>query len=125
MVSMKGDRADTKICTAEIDCKESTLWMSAVAEQKRSICTFSVPFGTAVIYVGIWLICAPCFPSPSFISSMNCFTPLLRASFEYVNSAAIRLASFSRSMFVRAGVVNSSEEKTDFGLHWVPGSSCS
>ena len=72
-------RANSEISTSEIDSQIKSLYpedqYSRHLSVNRMIRTFSVPLGTAVTYVGIWLIDAPGFCSPS--SVRTCFSIFL------------------------------------------------
>ena len=72
---MQLNTAHPKICSAQVNCKVKTLHRISINtnEISGSQQTFSVPFGTAVTYVGIWLKSPPssCRPLSVIESEMS------------------------------------------------------
>lgn len=68
-VPVQLDRADSKVRATEIDCKVESLNVvnDLLKLISSAIHTFSVPLGTAVTYVGIWLMVEAFFDSPSSV----------------------------------------------------------
>lgn len=72
-VAVQLDGADAEVGSAEVDGEVDALGelaASAGTGLSVSMPTFSVPLGTPVTYVGIWLIDVPSFSRPSSVFSL-------------------------------------------------------
>lgn len=71
-VAAELDGADAEVGSAKVDGEVDALGELATSAplDARLIPTFSVPLGTAVTYVGIWLIDVPSFSRPSSVDSL-------------------------------------------------------
>lgn len=100
---MEVDRADTEVGATEVDGEVETL-ANAQNESRREqqkVNTFSVPFGTSVTKVGIWLRVVSSWASPSSICLLYSATPRSTSSAGYSNRRAMRAASSSTGDGIR------------------------
>lgn len=69
---MQLDGAHAEVGSTEVDGEIDALVVLATSAPAgyHAIPTFSVPLGTAVTYVGIWLIEVPSFSRPSSVDSL-------------------------------------------------------
>ena len=67
------DRTDAEVCTSEIDSQVQALdrSVSPLTSRVKYNRTFSVPFGTDVTYVGIWLMVEPTVLRPSAVTTSS------------------------------------------------------
>lgn len=70
---MQLNRANSKICSSKVHRQVESLGRLATTQSRAGgLLTFSVPLGTAVTYVGIWLMVVAFFSRPSSVLLSVC-----------------------------------------------------